>query len=111
MKLTKREPTYYDLESARIKQALTEQTPGTDEYNKLLDEMEKLRKFTGEERDMKRIIDKKDRGPIIGKLLGIGAIGAMIFGLCKFEKSGNMLSGSSGEGKSGLLKAAFKLLG
>ena len=108
----KRVPTFYEEESKRIQAELALAKPGTDEYKKLMSDLEALRKFTGEEKEMKQFFDKPGRASLIGKLIGFIGIGGLIFGLTKFEKvDGNMFSGSNGEMKGGLLKAAFKLFG
>ena len=108
----KREPSFYEVEKDRIEAQMRLVQPGTDEYKNLMNDLNSLQKFTGAEKEMKQFLDKDGRKTVIGKLLGFIGIGGLIFGLTKFEKIDvNMFSGSSGETKSGLLKAAFKLFG
>lgn len=112
MKLTKREPTFYERELERLEKALETLTPGTDEYQKILDQILKWEDFNGKRKEHKARLSKADKGSILGKVVGFLGIGGLIFGLTKFEKiDGSMFSGSSGEAKTGLLKAAFKLFG
>ena len=108
----KRGPSFYESERAKIQEQMSHVQAGTDEYKNLMNDLNALRKFAGEEKEMKQFLDKDGRKTVIGKLLGFAGIGALIFGLTKFEKiDGGMISGSNGEAKSGLLKAAFKLFG
>lgn len=107
-----RKPSFYEREKERIQEKMALATPGSDEYKKLMDQLNDLRKFTGEEKEMKQFLDKDGKKMVIGKILGFLGIGGLVFGLTKFEKiDGNMFSGSNGEAKKGLLTAAFKLFG
>lgn len=108
----KRKPSFYEIEKARIQKEMALAKPGTDEYRKLMDQLNELRKFVGDEKEMKQFLDKDGKKMVIGKILGFLGIGGLVFGLTKFEKiDGNMFSGSNGEAKKGLLSAAFKLFG
>jgi len=107
----KREPSDYEIQRERIFKEIALYKPGTDEYKKLIDQLTELRKFAGDEKEMKQRLDKETKKNIISKVVGFLGIGGLAFGLAKFEKDGNMFSGSSGEAKTGLLKLAFKLFG
>lgn len=107
-----RKPSEYEIQRERIFEEMALAKPGTDEYKKLLDQLTELRKFAGDEKDMKKRLDNDTKKTIISKILGFLGIGGLVFGLTKFEKiDGNMFSGSNGEAKKGLLTAAFKLFG
>lgn len=110
MAIIKREPTFYQLERNRIQEKLSSLSPGSAEYNEALNDLERLRKFAGEEKEMNSFFDKPGRASLLGKVVGFVGIGGLILGLTKFEKiDGQMFSGSNGEMKGGLLKSAFKL--
>lgn len=107
-----RGPSFYEMERKRLQELLLTLKPGTDEYDKTMKEMMTLQEFAGKDKEMRSRLTKEGRSTIVGKIVGFLGIGGLIFGLTKFEKvDGSMFSGSNGEAKTGLLKAAFKLFG
>lgn len=100
----KKEPTFYERESKRIQAQLESLKPGTDEYKATMTELTNLRKFAGDEKEMNQLLDKSGRGNIIGKIVGFLGLGGLAFGLARFEKNGNLFSGSSNSVISGIVK-------
>lgn len=89
----KKRPNFYDMEAERIQMAITKLDIGSDEYKEASSELKQLIAMRGEDKESKRRIDKRDKGQMLIKGLGITGILAAIFGMAKFEKEGNTFTG------------------
>ena len=106
-----KEPSFYEQESKRIQDKLVALEPGSEDYQKTMTELVKLQAFTGKEKEMNQLFDKQGRGQIVGKVVGFLGLGALAFGLARFEKNGNMFSGSSNNVISSIVKIGGRLFG
>jgi hypothetical protein len=104
-RMFKGEPSFYERESVRIQAKLEKTEIGTDEYNKLTDELMKLQTFAGKEKERKQFFTKEGKGNIIGKVIGFLGLGGITLAAIKFEKDGHMFSGSSASS----VKSAFNI--
>jgi len=107
----KPEPTFFETESERIQKELAKLDPNSDEYNKLLQKLVSMQELCGKNIEMHQKLTKEGRGNIIGKVVGFLGLGGLAFGLAKFEKGGNMFSGTSEKSISGLIKIGTRFFG
>lgn len=106
-----KEPTVVELEQQRLLTALSQETPGTDGYDKALNQLTKFQEFSGKKIEMSQKLTKEARGNIWGKVIGAASIGAVSFGLAWFEKrGGNMFTGSNDKIAGSLLKNIGNLI-
>lgn len=106
-----KEPTTAEKELARLEDALSKVTPGTDAYDKALNQLTKFQEFSGKKIEMSQKLTKEARGNIWGKVVGAASIGAVSFGLAWFEKKGgNMFTGSNEKIAGSLLKNIGNLI-
>ena len=104
-------PSFYEEELARIQKEISSKDPGSEDYEKLINEMKKLQEFCGREKEMKQFLTKEGRGNVVGKVVGFLGLGGLAFGLARYEKSGHLFSGSSSGVISGLIKIGTRFFG
>lgn len=104
-------PSFYEDELNRLKAQLQAEKPGTDEYNKVMAQLKDLIALCGKEKENKQFLDKAGRGNILGKVVGFLGLGGLAFGLARFEKAGNIFSGSSSNVISGIVKIGTRFFG
>lgn len=107
----KKEPTFYELESEKLQEKLLETEPNSPEYDALITKLTKLEEIQGKRVERKQHFTKEGRGNIVGRVVGIIGLGGLAFGLARFEKNGNMFSGSSNGVISSIVKLGAKLAG
>lgn len=106
-----KEPKWYELEYVRIQQTLSTMTPGTEEYQKAMNDLLNVQKFAGTNKEMNQMFDKAGRGNIAGKIVGFLGLGGLAFGLARFEKNGNFFSGKTDNVISGIVKIGTRFFG
>lgn len=104
-----KELSFYERESARIQAELEKLSVEDAKYQETLEKMMKLQSFAGKEKESKQIFTKEGRGNIVTKIIGFAGLALTAFGLIKYEKSGGLFSGSSGETMKGILRIGTKL--
>lgn len=104
-------PKWYETEYSRLQEALTATKPGTDEYQKIMNQLLDVQKFAGSNKEMNQMFDKAGRGNIAGKVIGFLGLGGLAFGLARFEKNGNFFSGQSNGVISSIVKIGARLFG
>lgn len=107
----KKEPSFYERESKRIQAQIESLKPGTEEHKQAMSELMTLREFAGAEKEMNQLLDKSGRGQLIGKIVGFLGLGGLAFGLARFEKNGNLFSGSSNSVINGIVKIGTRFFG
>lgn len=107
----KREPTFYERQYAKVQKKIESLEPCTPEYDQAMNELTKLQAFVGKEKEMHQIFDKTGRANVVGKIIGFLGLGGLAWGLCKFEKDGNIFSGSSDNLIGGVIKIGTRLFG
>jgi hypothetical protein len=114
MKLFTRKPKelkWYEVEYARLQEALTATKPGTEEYEKIMTQLLNVQTFAGKNKEMNQVFDKQGRGNIVGKIVGFLGLGGLAFGLARFEKNGNFFSGTNNSVISGIVKLGTRFFG
>lgn len=104
-------PSWYEEEYVRLQQTLTATKPGTEEYQKVMEELLNVQKFAGANKEMNQVFDKAGRSNVIGKIVGFLGLGGLAFGLAKFEKNGNFFSGQSNGVISSIVKIGARFFG
>ena len=106
-----KELKWYEKEYLRLQETLSTTKPGTEEYQKVMEELLNVQKFAGANKEMNQMFDKQGRGAIAGKIIGFLGLGSLAFGLARFEKNGSFFSGQSNNVISGIVKIGTRLFG
>lgn len=99
-------PSFYQEEFAKLQKQLTQETPGTEEYRKVLTAMQQLQAIYGKQK-----FSEKSKSDIATKIVSFLGFGGLAFGLSRFEKNGNLFSGVTQDAIKGLLKIGTKFCG
>lgn len=107
-------PTLYEVESTRIREELAGVKPGTDEYEKLMNELVKLQAFVGKQKDIDRkMSDASITGlcGIAGKVVGFLGLGGLAWGISHYEKTGHIFTGQNNGLISNIVKIGSRFYG
>ena len=105
----KKQLSNYELEKTRFEQELSQLKPGSEEYGKVLKQLNDWAEFNGKDHEMKRHFTKDGLGKIVAQGIGVLGMGGLAFGLAKFEKGGNFFSSQSSNAISSIVKIVASL--
>ena len=90
----KKKQDFYDVEEARIQEAIAKLDDVlSPEYKEMQDILKRNNANREESKESRRRIAKSDRGGIIGKIIGTVCLAGSVVGICMFEKEGNTFTG------------------
>lgn len=84
---------FFDMEQDRIQEEMQKFDVRSQEYKELQGLLKTTICTRGESKESRRRVSKSDKGQMLIKGLGIGGILLAIFGMSKFEMSGNAFTG------------------
>lgn len=97
--------SFYDQELDRLEWFLQQETPGTDEYKAILDDIDRLQSQEDKHKNIKRRVPIDLKKPIVG-----GSILAGLFGWNHFlNDHGDMLSGQFKQNSESLTNSAIRI--